>query len=144
MNIPYSLDFSIFKKALGQLQKSIAFLHSDLAKDKDLYEQFRGATIQAFEYSYELSHKSLKRFLKIKTPSSDVIEAMSFPELIRTGHDKGLLQNSWSVWQIYRESRNRSSHAYDENIADDVAQKASAFLQEGLYLYHQLEAKKDA
>ncbi len=144
MNAPYILDFSAFKNALEQLQKSLRFLNSDLAQDTELYEQFRSATIQAFEYCYELSHKSLKRFLQVQTPSSDMINAMSFPELIRTGYEKGLLQNSWSLWQEYRDARNKSSHAYDESVADKVLQKIPDFLDEALYLYDKLHEKKDA
>jgi nucleotidyltransferase substrate binding protein (TIGR01987 family) len=143
MNTSYILDFSAFDNALKQLQKSISFLKSDLANDKDIYEQFRSATIQAFEYCYELSHKSLKRFLQVKTPSSDIIDEMSFPEMIRTGYEKGLLKNSWSQWQEYRAARNKSSHAYDAKIADTVLETIPLFLEEALYLYNKLEAKKD-
>ena len=95
------IDISAFKNALEQLKTSLAYLQSDLSQDKGLYAQFRSATIQAFKYSYELSHKSLKRFFKMTMPSQDVIEDMTFSELIRTGYEKGLLQNSWSQWKLY-------------------------------------------
>src|SRR5688572_10594092 len=141
MNAPYHLDFSVFKNALEQLRKSLAFLNSDLAQDRDVYEQFRSATIQAFEYCYELSHKSLKRFLRVKTPSAETIDEMTFSEMIRTGYEKGLLKNSWSVWQNYRDARNKSSHAYEESVANTVLQKIPDFLEEASYLYRKLEEK---
>jgi nucleotidyltransferase substrate binding protein (TIGR01987 family) len=144
MNTPYILDFSSFANALRQLQKSLVFLESDLAQDKNIYEQFRAATIQAFEYCYELSHKSLKRFLQVKTPSSDIIDSMSFPEMIRTAYEKGLVKNSWSLWQEYRDARNKTSHAYDETVADKVLEIIPLFLEEALYLYNKLETNKDA
>lgn len=45
-----TIDTSSLQNALAQLQESLEFLDSDLAKNKKLYNQFRSATIQAFEY----------------------------------------------------------------------------------------------
>jgi len=58
------LVLSPFEKALDQLRKSLDFMNSPKAKeDPALYEQFRGACIQAFEYSYELAVKMIRRQL---------------------------------------------------------------------------------
>ena len=57
------LDIGPFKKAVSQLEKAIQYAESDMAKnDSDLFEQFRGSTIQAFEYTFELAWKMLKRY----------------------------------------------------------------------------------
>ena len=49
------LDLTAFEKALQQLEKSYAYSQSPLAgQDKELFIQFRSASIQAFEYSYEI------------------------------------------------------------------------------------------
>ncbi len=59
------IDFSAFEKAIKQLDKSLGFLHSELAQNNpDLYEQFRAAVIQAFEYTFELAIKMLRRQLE--------------------------------------------------------------------------------
>jgi nucleotidyltransferase substrate binding protein (TIGR01987 family) len=134
-----SLDFSSLDKAIKQLQKSLSYLDSDLAKnDSDLYAQFRSASIQAFEYCYELGHKSLKRYLQKTMPSQEIIDIMSFPELIRTGYETGLLQNSWNIWREYRDARNHTSHAYAEHIADSVLLVIPKFLHEIQFLYLKL------
>ena len=58
------LDYSSLAQAVIQLQKSLDYLHSDLAReDSGLREQFRAATIKAFEYSYELAVKMIRRQL---------------------------------------------------------------------------------
>jgi hypothetical protein len=50
------LEISPYEKALGQLRESLNYLGSPAAKkDAALYAQFRAASIQAFEYSYELA-----------------------------------------------------------------------------------------
>ncbi len=138
---PFHANFDALHNALAQLTESLEFLHSELASNPKLLRQFRSATIQAFEYCYELAHKSLKRFLLQNTPSADVINEMTFADLIRTGHEKGLLQNSWSVWRLYRDARNSSSHAYSEQVANAVLQHVPAFLAEAQYLCQQLMQK---
>jgi nucleotidyltransferase substrate binding protein (TIGR01987 family) len=143
MNTKFALDFTPLHNALEQLSESLSYLGSDLAKDPKLFRQFRSATIQAFEYSYELSCKSIKRFLQASTPSAEIIEGMTFSELIRTAYEKGLIQHSWSVWRLYRDARNSTSHAYAERVADEVLEKIPAFLQEARYLYQKLMEKKD-
>ena len=92
------IDISPLEKAIAQLQESLNYADSDLAKyDARLARQFRSAAIQAFEYTYELSHKMLKRYLEATEPTPESIDAMSFQELIRTGAEKGLLLHSWDV-----------------------------------------------
>jgi len=46
------------------------------------------------------------------------------------------------MWREYRDMRNRSSHAYCVAVADDVIASIPAFLEDALYLYEQLQAKK--
>jgi nucleotidyltransferase-like protein len=55
-------------------------------------EQIRDGLIQRFEFTYELSHKMLRRYLKEIAASPDEIEQMPFADLIRTGNAQGLLR----------------------------------------------------
>src|SRR5882757_2845720 len=58
------LDLSALQDAITALDKSLGYLYSDLAKDPDLREQFRAACILAFEFTYEVVYKMLKRQLE--------------------------------------------------------------------------------
>ncbi|MFI4918135.1 MAG: nucleotidyltransferase substrate binding protein [Legionellales bacterium] len=42
---------------------------------------FEIASIQRFEYRYELAHKMLKRYLELSEPNAEAIEQMSFSDL---------------------------------------------------------------
>jgi hypothetical protein len=64
---------------------------------------------------------------------------MSVQEIIRTGAEKGLLLHSWDEWRIYRAARNATSHAYNENKAEEVFLSIPAFYEDAIYLQHQLE-----
>ena len=137
-----NIDFSPLASAISQLEKSIAFATSEMAKnDSGLFEQFRNSVIQCFEFTYELSHKMLKRYLEETAANPEEIDLSTFQNLIRIGNEKGLLRSDWTVWRDYRHARSNSSHAYDGNKAQAVYSIAADFLAEAHYLYRQLQAK---
>lgn len=134
-----SLDFSSLHNAINQLEKSLEYASSPLAQgDPGLFEQLRNSVIQCFEFTYELSHKMLKRYLEETAANPEEIDVSSFQNLIRTGNEKGLLRSDWLNWKEYRQARTNSSHTYDEDKAEAVYAIAPDFLQEARYLYQQL------
>lgn len=134
-----SLDFSPLQKAISQMEKSLEYANSAQAKaDSELFEQFRNSVIQCFEFTYELTHKMLKRFLKETSASPEDIEQGTFADLIRSGSEQGLLRSDWSRWKAYRQARTDSSHTYDENKARAVFEIAPDFLEEAKFLYREL------
>jgi len=138
------LDFSPLENAVGQLEKSLKFARSPLAlEDPELFEQLRNSVIQCFEFTYELSHKMLRRFLKEAAASPDDFEAMPFAELIRTGNEQGLLRSDWGTWKTYRQARTDSSHTYDEKKAVAVYEVAQDFVEEARFLTEKLLARSE-
>ena len=136
------IDYSALEKAIAQLETSLGYTQSNLAKsDPQLAVQFRSASIQAFEYTYELSHKLLKRYLEATDPSPERLDAMNFQDLIRTGAEKGLLCNSWDKWQLYRKARGTTSHTYNEVSAVEVFALIPAFLAEAQFLCAQFQQR---
>lgn len=139
------LDFTPLQQAIAQLEKSLKFSTSPLAKaDSDLFEQLRNSVIQCFEFTYELSHKMLKRYLKEQSSSPEDIEQSTFANIIRTGNEKNLLLSDWSRWKVYRQAKSNSSHTYDEDKAIAVYQIAPDFLAEAQHLYQQLVSKHES
>lgn len=139
-----TLDYSPLERALAQLEKSLGYFHSEMGrKNPDLREQFRAATIQAFEYTYELSHKMLKRYLKATWPNPSEIDEMSFQTLIRTGWNRGLLRNSWDQWRLYRIARGTTSHTYDEVKAIEVLAIVPDFVEEARHLLTELRNRTE-
>jgi len=71
---------------------------------------------ECFEFTYELSHKMLKRYLEAASASPQEIDFSTFQNLIRSGNEKGLLRSDWSRWRDYRQPRltfRRSSKKLD-------------------------------
>ncbi|MDX1739463.1 MAG: nucleotidyltransferase substrate binding protein, partial [Alphaproteobacteria bacterium] len=67
---------------LGSLEKAIASLETVLeARETNPDDLFiRDAAIQRFKYTYELSHKMLKRFLEATSASPSDIDSLSFQD----------------------------------------------------------------
>ena len=136
------IDFSPLASAISQLEKSIAYTTSEMAENNsDLFEQFRNSVIQCFEFTYELSHKMLKRYLAATAANPEAIDLSTFQNIIRMGNAKGLLRSDWTVWRDYRLARSNSSHTCDGNKAEAVYHIAADFLVEAKYLYRQLVEK---
>jgi nucleotidyltransferase substrate binding protein (TIGR01987 family) len=131
------LDLSSLEKALGTLEE--ATLAFDEAPN-DLF--IRDACIQRFEYSYELAHKMLRRYLALTEPNPADIDAMSFPDMIRLGFARGLLAEEWAAWRRYREARNKTSHAYDRSKAEEVVKMIPGFLASALRMLQELKRRQ--
>ena len=117
------------EQALEQLKTSLSFCDSDLAKkDRILFCQFRSAAIQAFEYTYELSIKFLRRHLESEESSNEAVDILGYRDLIRLACEKGLIDDP-ELWFQFREKRNITSHTYAENRADEVYKLLPSFLE---------------
>ncbi|MFZ4761577.1 MAG: HI0074 family nucleotidyltransferase substrate-binding subunit [Alphaproteobacteria bacterium] len=137
------IDISAQEQAIERLKESLHYAASPLAQqDAGLARQFMASSIQAFEFTYELAHKMLKRYLEATEASPASIDAMSFQELIRTGAEKGLLQHSWDQWKHYRHFRSVTSHSYNEKKAEEVFEHIPAFLQEAEFLHDQIKKRQ--
>lgn len=104
-------------------------------------EQLRDGPIQRFEFTYELSHKTLRRYLSYHGGSPDEITGLAFADLIRVGNAAGLLRGEWPAWRRFREMRTRTSHTYDARTAEEVVAAIPDFLAEAEYLLHELQRR---
>lgn len=97
--------------------------------------------MKRFEFTYEISHKMLKRYLDMAAASLDEIDNLAFPDLIRKGNETGLLKSDRPTWRRYREMRGKTSHTYDEKIALEVVAAIPEFLEEARYLGQRLSER---
>jgi nucleotidyltransferase substrate binding protein (TIGR01987 family) len=130
------LDITSLGSAVRRLREGLARYEREPAD-----EQIRDGLIQRFEFTYELSHKMLRRYLKETSASPDDIERMPFADLVRTANAQGLLRGGWPIWRRFREMRTRTSHTYDAKVASQVASAIPAFLEEAEHLYAELQRR---
>lgn len=128
------LDLTSLVKAIARLEEGLARYQMDVSDT-----QIRDGLIQRFEFTYEISHKMLKRFLEATSANPAELDTMNFQDLIRTGNERGLLLGDWPSWKNYREMRSKTSHTYDEDVALVVVGGIPAFLAEAMHLRQSLE-----
>lgn len=133
------LDFSSLARAVARLDEGLA-RHRAAADD----EQLRDGLIQRFEFTYDLSHKLLRRAIEAAAANPDEVDRMSFSTLVRTGFEQGLLASDWSRWGSWRELRGITPYAHDETRARQVAAAIPDFLAEARELLRRLEARAAA
>ena len=139
------IDLSAFEKVIAQADEALDFCRSDLAtKNPRLALHLRAAAIQAFEFTYELSIKTLKRFLELNEPNPSIIDEMSFNDLVRRGYETGILKAELVAWKQFRKDRGTTSHAYDELKALEVFTGIPAFLVEAKHLCAEITRRQEA
>ena len=135
------LDYSSLESAVAQLQRSFDYLHSDLAQeDSGLYEQFRAATIQAFEFSYELAIRMIRKQLAQIVANPDALREMDFADLMCDAANTGIIRDPPSYMR-YRELRNAKSHTYNAEQAEATVDVADEFLRDMRFLLQELRER---
>ena len=127
------------------LEKALASLKEAWVEyQKDMSNSFvRDSVIQRFEYTFELSHKILRRFLSEAESGRTEIQEMLFNDLIRLGCKRGLLLNDLETWDKYRKARNLTSHNYDEFNAENIIVIIPFFLEEVDYELSKIKEKSN-
>lgn len=100
--------------------------------------EVRDACIQRFEYTYELCIKLIKRYIEQEMPLSEHVDRLNYRDLVRVAFEIGIISNI-DQWFQYREARNSTSHAYDENKALAVFQVLPEFAIQAQFLIEQLD-----
>ncbi len=108
-----------YLKALERLGEAIKQPETDMNRD---------ATIQRFEFTYELAWKTLKLYLETKD-----IDVRNPKDTLAASFEQGLITDShWNQLHYYR---NLTSRTYDESLAITIYR----FLcEEGLRLFEAL------
>ena len=130
------LDIGPFERAIQRLEEGLARYRADTSDT-----QIRDGLVQRFEFTYELGHKVLKRYLEYASANPEQIDTMAFQDLIRTGNEQGLLLGDWPDWRGFREMRGRTSHTYNEAVALEVVEGIPRFLEEAIHLRDKLRER---
>jgi len=114
-DIRWMQRFSNYQKAFFQLSDAVALLNQ-----RELSKLEKQGLIQCFEYTHELAWNTLKDLLEFKGNeriygSRDAVRAAFKLELIVNGE----------TWMEMINSRNQTSHTYDENVANKIVLEIS-------------------
>jgi nucleotidyltransferase substrate binding protein (TIGR01987 family) len=132
-----TVDLRPLRRTIGALQEAL-FTYQSRTTDESLRVLLRDATIQRFEFTFEVAWKTLKRFLEEN--SIEPIDRLTNRQLFRLGFEQGLLRDS-AAWMLYLGRRNLTSHVYSEAIAAQVFEVIPEFLEDARFLLAQLEQR---
>lgn len=110
--------FFNFSRALTQLIGAV-----ELANQRQLSALEQQGMIQSFEFTHELSWKVLIDYLKDR----GVAQLYGSKDAVREAFKADLIAEG-EVWMEMIRDRNQSSHTYNLEIAEEIAERISAHL----------------
>lgn len=109
-DIRWQQRFANYKKALLQLQDAV-----ELSKQRALSRLEKQGVIQAFEFTHELAWNVLKDYLQDQGNQN----VKGSKDATREAFKVGFIADG-EQWMAMIQSRNVSSHTYDERTADQL------------------------
>ena len=110
-DIRWQQRFNNYSKALTQLRQAV-----QLAAQRPLTKLEEQGLIQAFEFTHELAWNTMKDFLE----SRGVQNLYGSKDTTREAFKAGLIENG-EAWMDMIQSRNLTSHTYNEAIAAQIS-----------------------
>jgi len=128
------------KLILAPLQRAIARFqeiwekYQVKTKEAEDYTIYRDALMVRFNFTYELSFKTLKRFLKEQAGINEPYAN----DVFRQAGNIGLIE-SVENWLEYKEHRNLTIHTYREEQAEETVALCKCFLADVQFLFAKLQ-----
>lgn len=124
------------KLDLTKLEKSVAAVRASLNKSDDedfmrtlddvARDTFIAGVIQHFEFTYEQCWKFMKRWIENQV-SPDAVKLVPMFELFRRAAEAELIDDV-EKWMKYHDARNRTTHTYEEQTAEEVYETIHEFV----------------
>lgn len=109
-DIRWQQRFYNYNRALAELGEAV-----ELSQIRKLTKLESQGLIQAFEYTHELAWKTLKDFIEERGNS----QIFGSRDATREAFSLGLISQG-EVWMSMVNSRNQTSHTYDESTAQQI------------------------
>jgi len=103
---PAGIRIQQFGRALDRLREALNLPHDPVVRD---------ACIQRFEFTFETAWKAIQ-----SDAFGEGIECTSPRDCLRTAFRMGILDLRETDWLTMVEDRNRTSHTYDEETAEEI------------------------
>jgi nucleotidyltransferase substrate binding protein (TIGR01987 family) len=110
-DIRWMQRFDNYQRALAKLKHAV-----ELSNERELSELEKQGLIQGFEFTHELAWNVLKDYLE----NQGITGLIGSRDAVRSAFRNGLIENG-DVWMTMILDRNRSSHTYNLEIAEEIA-----------------------
>jgi len=137
-------DISAFETELAQLETSLLYLATAAGRgNSGLHAQFRAAAVHAFELTYELAIRMIRRQLSEIVANPGALPEMAVPNLMALAAETGLVRAA-APFEAYGEKRDAASHDYDELGAEEVVDGIDRFVADMRFLRDELRRRNRA
>ena len=119
------LDLTNIKNAISTLEEAINYYNTDV--EQPIKNMYADSCIQRFEYTYELSWKIMKKYLKLFFNKTE--QELTIKNIFRYMQGYGLIKD-WTKWVEYNDARNNTAHEYNFNKAQFVLTVLKTFLDD--------------
>ncbi len=109
-DIRWKQRFENYKRALQRLAEAV-----ELAAERELTDLEKQGLIQGFEFTHELAWNVLKDYLE----HQGIMNLIGSKDAIRSAFRNGLIDTG-DAWMTMILDRNRSSHTYNLEIAEEI------------------------
>jgi len=109
-DIRWQQRFDNYQKAFEQLEDAVILAHN-----RRLSNLERQGLIQAFEFTYELAWNTLKDYLV----DQGIQNIVGSRDTIREAFNRDLIEDG-EAWMAMLIDRNKTSHTYNEEIAEEI------------------------
>ncbi len=120
-DIRWQQRLSNYQKALQQLSRAV-----ELSRQRTLSEIEKQGLIKAFEFTHELAWNVMKDYFEYQGNAS----IMGSRDATREAFQRNLIADG-EGWMEMIQSRNKTSHTYNQEVADEIAGNVIA-------IYHDL------
>lgn len=137
------LDLSSLTKALASFDSALQVSTPGKMETLDdaLQDVIRAGVIQNFEFTYEICASFIHRWL-VENIGESRVKGTTRRELYRLAMENALIADV-DDWMEYYEARNRTSHTYDSDTAEEIFKIAQNFVHDVRRLLQVLEQKND-
>ncbi len=113
VDIRWQQRLTNFESALSKLEAAVG-----LTRTRALSDLEQLGLIQAFEFTHELAWNVLRDYLKYQ----GMVDLIGYRDTSRAAFQAGLVVDG-DAWMEMIQSRNLTSHTYNQKVADDIVGK---------------------
>jgi len=110
MDLRWKQRLQNYKKAFAVLGKAV-----ELANTRELTDLEKQGLIQGFEFTFELAWNVMKDYLE----EQGIMDIVGSKAAVRNAYKNDIIDDG-QIWMDMIESRNISSHSYDEETANKI------------------------
>lgn len=123
-----------FEDKLETFEQALSTFKEGLLPNPSLLE--RDGAIQRFEYCFDLSWKTLKRFLEKR----GLMDLNSPRSVFTAAYAENIIDDE-QLWATIILKRNASVHTYNQQMANNLFLLLPAYYQAMLNLYHKMKVE---